>query len=67
VSWLLGCHIEMSTKPGVDYPVGWNYQPDESPLELTTEQLREIQRTLRSHDNQPGRYVLPQMIITPVG
>jgi hypothetical protein len=37
----LGCHIEMSTKPGVGYPVGWT--------------------------SQPGRYVLPQMIITPDG
>jgi hydroxyacylglutathione hydrolase len=67
VSYLLGCHIEMSTKPGVDYPVGWTYQPDEPPLELTTEHLQEIQRTLEAHDQQPGRYVLPQMIIDPRG
>jgi hydroxyacylglutathione hydrolase len=67
VSYLLGCHIEMSTKPGVDYPVGWTYQPDEPPLELTTEHLQEIQRTLEAHDHQPGRYVLPQMIIVPRG
>ena len=67
MSYLLGCHIEMSTKPGVDYPVGWTYQPDETPLELTTDHLWEIQRTLEAHDYQPGRYVLPQLIITPVG
>ncbi|MGP8000631.1 MAG: MBL fold metallo-hydrolase [Streptosporangiaceae bacterium] len=67
VSYLLGCHIEMSTRPGVDYPVGWTYQPDETPLELTLDQLREIQRTLADHDYQQGRYVLPQMIITPAG
>jgi hypothetical protein len=51
----------------VDYPVGWTYQPDEPPLELTTEHLQEIQRTLEAHDHQPGRYVLPQMIIVPRG
>ena len=67
VTHLLGCHIEMTTTPGVDYPVGWNYQPDETPLELTPGYLEQIRATLREHDGQPGRYVLPQMIITPVG
>jgi hypothetical protein len=51
----------------VDYPVGWNYQPDEPPLELTTDHLGQIQSTLQAHGNQQDRYVLPQMIITPVG
>ena len=55
----------MTTKPGVDYPAGWNYQPDEPPLELTTDHLGQIQATLKAHDFQPGRYVLPRMIITP--
>jgi hydroxyacylglutathione hydrolase len=67
VSYLIGCHIEMTTTEGVDYPVGWNYQPDETPLELTAGHLAQIQTTLRAHDLQPGRYALPQMIITPVG
>ena len=66
VSYLLGCHIEMTTTEGVDYPVGWSYQPDEPPLELTTGHLEQIQSTLKTHDLLPGRYVLPQMIITPV-
>lgn len=66
VSYLLGCHIEMTTTPGVDYPVGWSYQPDEPPLELTTDDLEQIQATLKGHDLQPGRYVLPSLIITPV-
>lgn len=67
ISHVLGCHIEMSTTPGMDYPVGWTYQPDETPLELTAGHLADIQRTLREHDNKPGRYVLPQVIVTPVG
>jgi hydroxyacylglutathione hydrolase len=66
VSYLLGCHIEMTTTSGVDYPVGWSYQPDEPPLQLTVEDLAQIQSTLREHDRQPGRYVMPQLIITPV-
>jgi glyoxylase-like metal-dependent hydrolase (beta-lactamase superfamily II) len=67
VAHLLGCHIEMTTTPGVDYPVGWSYQPDEPPLELSTDHLGQLQATLKAHDFRPGRYVLPQMIITPVG
>src|SRR5690349_18290370 len=67
VTYLLGCHIEMTTTPGVDYPAGWSYQPDEPPLQLTTEHLKQVQATLKAHNLQPGRYVLPQMIITPVG
>ena len=29
--------------------------------------LKQVQATLKAHDLQPGRYVLPQIIITPVG
>ena len=65
VTYLLGCHIEMSRTPGVDYPVGWTYQPDETPLELTTDHLAQLQHTLKAHEHQPGRYVLAEMIITP--
>jgi hydroxyacylglutathione hydrolase len=66
VTYLLGCHIEMTTMPGVDYPVGWSYQPDELPLQLTADHLKQIQSTLKAHDFQPGRYVLPEMIVTPI-
>jgi hypothetical protein len=51
----------------VDYPAGWSYQPDEAPLQLTPDHLGQIQSTLQAHDLKPGRYVLPQMIITPAG
>jgi hydroxyacylglutathione hydrolase len=67
VTYLLGCHIEMTTTPGVDYPPWCSYQPNETPLELTTEHLTQIHTTLKTHNLRPGRYVLPQMIITPVG
>jgi hydroxyacylglutathione hydrolase len=56
----------MTTTPGLDYPPWCSYQPDETPLELTTEHLNQIHTTLKTGDFQPGRYVLPQMIITPV-
>ncbi|GAA2746969.1 MBL fold metallo-hydrolase [Kitasatospora cinereorecta] len=46
VTHVLGCHIEMTTTPGVDYPIRTTYQPDEPPLQLTPGHLREIRRGL---------------------
>ncbi|MFF8729416.1 MBL fold metallo-hydrolase [Streptomyces sp. NPDC015171] len=46
VTHVLGCHIEMTTEPGVDYPVRTTYQPDEPPLQLTPAHLRRIREAL---------------------
>ncbi|MFF4038090.1 MBL fold metallo-hydrolase [Streptomyces sp. NPDC001816] len=46
VTHVLGCHIEMTTEPGVDYPVRTTYQPDEPPLQLTPAHLRRIRDAL---------------------
>jgi len=54
VTHILGCHIEMSTTPGEDYPRGTTYQPDEPPLQMTVDQLRALQRTLAESGNRPG-------------
>ncbi|WP_229816285.1 MBL fold metallo-hydrolase [Streptomyces lucensis] len=50
VTHVLGCHIEMTTEPGVDYPVRTTYQPDEPPLELTPAHLRRIRDGLGELD-----------------
>jgi glyoxylase-like metal-dependent hydrolase (beta-lactamase superfamily II) len=42
VSAVLGAHIEMSSTPGVDYPVGAPMQPDEAPLALPAAILDEV-------------------------
>jgi glyoxylase-like metal-dependent hydrolase (beta-lactamase superfamily II) len=65
VSHVLGCHIEMTTTPGQDYPVGWTYQPDEPPLQLTPGHILRLQDALKEHRLNPGRHVLPEMIIYP--
>ncbi|GAA0673096.1 hypothetical protein GCM10010193_27200 [Kitasatospora atroaurantiaca] len=54
VTHILGCHIEMSTTPGEDYPRGTTYQPDEPPLQMTVDQLRALQRALADAGNRPG-------------
>jgi glyoxylase-like metal-dependent hydrolase (beta-lactamase superfamily II) len=46
VTHVLGCHIEMTRTPGVDYPVRTTFQPDEPPLEMTPAHLRAVQAAL---------------------
>jgi hydroxyacylglutathione hydrolase len=61
---LLGCHIEMTTQPGVDYPVEANYQPDEVPLQMTVGQLRDIRAAIeRIGEKLFGRQVFDDFII----
>jgi hydroxyacylglutathione hydrolase len=67
VSHVLGCHIEMSTTPGVDYPIRTIYQPDEPPLEMSVEQLRDLQRAVQEIGDEPGRYVYPDFIVHHLG
>ncbi|WP_433797253.1 hypothetical protein [Actinoplanes sp. CA-252034] len=42
VSHVLGCHIEMTRRPGRDYPLGARFQPDEHVLPLTVAQLTAV-------------------------
>jgi len=61
---LLGCHIEMTTNPGVDYPVEATYQPDEVPLQMSVGQLRDIRAAIdRIGESLSGRQVFDDFII----
>ncbi|MBO9724047.1 MAG: MBL fold metallo-hydrolase [Novosphingobium sp.] len=40
VTHVMGCHVEIS-KDGQDYAYGMTWQPDEAPVEMTVQQLRE--------------------------
>ncbi|MBO9669307.1 MAG: MBL fold metallo-hydrolase [Sphingobium sp.] len=54
VTHVMGCHVEMS-RDGVDYPYGITYQPDEAPVHMTVQQLRdtfEFAKTI----TKPGIY-----------
>jgi hydroxyacylglutathione hydrolase len=42
VAHVLGCHIEMTSRPGSDYPFGCRYQPDEPPPQLTIADVRAV-------------------------
>lgn len=60
---VLGCHIEMTSEPGVDYRIGSTYQPDEPPLQMTVDQLRDIQAAIDEIGDRPGRYAFPDFMI----
>ena len=64
VHHLLGCHIEMTTQPGIDYPVEATFQPDEPPLQMTVGQLRDIRDAARQIGPAlTGRHVFDDFII----
>jgi hydroxyacylglutathione hydrolase len=65
VTHVLGCHIEMTSRPGVDYPVLTTYQPDEPPLELTVSDLRDLRDGLVEIGERPERRAFDRFIIEP--
>ncbi|WP_084820984.1 MULTISPECIES: MBL fold metallo-hydrolase [unclassified Leucobacter] len=65
VTLVLGCHIEMTSEPGVDYPIRTTYQPDEPPLELPPEVLGRIRAVLDAVGDAPARRADGDFIIWP--
>jgi len=66
VTALMGTHIEMSTTPGSDYPMGSNYQPDETSLVLSVSDLILLSETLSKMQDAEHK-VFDKYIISPVG
>jgi hydroxyacylglutathione hydrolase len=63
ISHILGCHIEMSIYPKIDYLVRSIYQPYERPLEMTVEQLKSVQVAIEKIDGKPGIYAFDDYVI----
>jgi hydroxyacylglutathione hydrolase len=63
VTHVLGCHIEMTTRPGRDYPLGALYQPDEPALEMTVAQLRDVRAAAAAVAGKPGVHPFDDFII----
>jgi len=63
VKHVMGCHIEMTSKPGLDYPIGTKYQPDEPPLQMTVQQLTAVRDAVRSSAASPGAHAFDDFII----
>ncbi|KRE79361.1 MBL fold metallo-hydrolase [Arthrobacter sp. Soil763] len=64
VRHILGCHIEMTRAPGVDYPIYTTYQPDEPPLQLAPEHLAELRRAIDVVDGRPGRHAFDRFVLS---
>lgn len=65
VAHVLGCHIEESRTPFLDYPVGTKYQPEEHVLELSHAHLVELNEALKSMNGHPVRFALRDFTIWP--
>jgi glyoxylase-like metal-dependent hydrolase (beta-lactamase superfamily II) len=65
VAHILGCHIEESNTPFLDYVVGTKYQPEEHPLELSHAHLVELNEALKSMNGHPVRYALRDFTVWP--
>ncbi|MFF8024722.1 hypothetical protein ACFZDJ_27195 [Streptomyces sp. NPDC007896] len=53
----------MTRQPGLDYPVRTTYQPDEPPLQMTTDQLRDIRAAIETVGDRPGRHVFDDFVL----
>jgi hydroxyacylglutathione hydrolase len=56
VTHVLGCHVEMTSTPGRDYPLGTTYQPDEAPWPMTVAQLVAVRDAARSLAGKAGAH-----------
>ncbi len=65
VTHILGCHIEQSSTPYVDYPTGTVYQPNEHTLELGRAHLLELLSALESLHGKPVKVFLRDLTIFP--
>lgn len=67
VANILGNHIEQSTTPFKDYPVGTMYQPHEHQLAMSRGTLLEIQDALEQLHGTPKRVAYRDFSLWPVG
>ncbi len=65
VTHILGCHIEQSSTPYVDYPIGTTYQPQEHSLELGRANLLELLTELERMREHPVKLALRDITIFP--
>jgi glyoxylase-like metal-dependent hydrolase (beta-lactamase superfamily II) len=63
ITALVGCHIEMSRRPGKDYPVGALHQPDEAPLPMPPDRLTDVLAAARSVSSRPGAHAFAEYAI----
>jgi hydroxyacylglutathione hydrolase len=63
VTQVMGCHVEMTTRPGRDFPLGATYQPGERPLPMDQSRLAAIRDSAATVVGRPGVYRHDDFII----
>lgn len=66
ISHMLGCHIEQTKTPYLEYPIGSIYQPEEHVLEMSRGQLLELNDVLKRIGPEPKRLALRDMTVYPL-
>lgn len=62
VAHLVNNHIEMTSEPGIDYPIGTTWQPNEPPMQMSLDMLDEAVEA--TYDiNRPGIYRYDDFLI----
>jgi glyoxylase-like metal-dependent hydrolase (beta-lactamase superfamily II) len=65
IAWILGTHVEMSTTPGVDFPLGSTSHPNEHVLQLGRRHLYELNDAIHALPG-PQQQVHDDFIIFPL-
>ncbi|WP_440874175.1 MBL fold metallo-hydrolase [Thalassotalea sp. PLHSN55] len=65
ISAIMGAHIEMSNKPGIIYPIGTTYQPNEHQLDLGLVHLEALNSALQANQ-EPKEIRFAEFIIQPM-
>lgn len=63
VSYLMGCHVEMTIEPGIDYPMTSIYQPDETPLQMEYGVLQDVVGAFGKIAGKPGVHRFDRFVI----
>lgn len=66
ISHVLGCHIEQTSTPFLEYPIGSIFQPKEHILEMSRGHLLELNDALKKIGPKPQRLALRDMTIYPI-
>ncbi|HEY9661933.1 MAG TPA: hypothetical protein V6C65_26050, partial [Allocoleopsis sp.] len=63
ISYILGCHIEMSIYPRLDYLIRTTYRPYERPLQMTIAQLKSLGAAIQQVNGKPGVFPFDDFIL----
>ncbi len=66
ITHILGCHVEQTRTPFLDYAIGTIYQPDEHELALSRGALLELGQVLTALNGEPRKVALRDFSLWPV-